>query len=370
MRPWLLTLLAHLLYLGFVLARGGGDPLAFARIGYGPNKGYDGQFTYLIAVDPSPASVVREIADARADVPAYRYQRILLPMLARLLGLGQAGLIAWTIPLINLAAQVIGVAIVERLLAQLGVSRWYALVYGLWPGLAVAVRADLTEPPSYMLVALSYLISSGAGFPAREGQTGESAPRLWFSALCFGLAVFAKETAILFVAAHLAYALFARDTRRLVSLLVLGVAPFAVWQLVLKMTFGSFGVGSGGYLGTPFEIIPFNGVWRIIGESQTVFIIFIFFLGPWVMFPSAWGIIASFREALKRNWHPYVWALGANAAIVPFTPFSTFREPAAIFRFITGLALATLLFGGLVKSRRVLNYSCFWLAMLVFLVKD
>ncbi|MBM4422005.1 MAG: hypothetical protein FJ030_01270 [Chloroflexi bacterium] len=352
-----ILLVAYLLYLTLILARNGGDPLALARIGHGPNEGYDGQFTYLIAVDPSPAAVVREIAEARADIPAYRYQRILLPFLARLFGLGQPALIAWAIPLINLAAQTMGAALVAQLLAELGVSRWYALVYGLWPGLAVAVRADLTEPLSYALVAAAYL------FHGRE--------RAWLSALCFGLALFAKETAMLFVAAHMAYALFARDARRLLSLTLIAVAPFIAWQFALKAMFGSFGIGSGGYLGAPFEIIPFNGVWRILSDrGLAVFAIFILFLGPWVAFPSVWGIIASAREALKRNWHPYVWALGANAAITPFTPYSTFREPVAIFRFCTGLVLATLLFGGLVKSRRVLNYSWLWLAMLVFLVKD
>lgn len=356
LKPWLVVLLGHLLYLGLILARYGGDPLAYARIGYGPNEGYDGQFTYLIAADPSPASVVNEIQTVRADVPAYRYQRILLPMLARVLGLGRAALIAWAIPSINLIAQTIGTAVVERLLEYLGVSRWYALVYGLWPGLAAAVRLDLTEPLSYAFVALAYWL--------------HWRDRAWLSALCFGLAVFAKETAILFVAAQVAHALFAGGARRLVSLITLGVVPFVIWQFVLKMMFGNFGVGSGGYLGTPFEIIPFNGVWRIVGEGPTVFVIFVLFLAPWIMFPSVWGIIASAREVLQRNWHPYVWMLGANAAIIPFTPFSTFREPIAIFRFCTGLVLATLLFAGLVKSRRILNYSWFWLAMIVFLVKD
>lgn len=363
LRPWQIVLVAHLFYLGLILATHNGDPLSFARLGDGPNQGYDGQFTYLVAVDPSPESVTREIETVRADIAAYRYQRILLPMLARVLGLGRAEWIAWTIPLANLIAQVAGTAIVESLLAQLRVSRWHALVYGLWPGLAVAVRADLTEPLSYALVA------GGYWWHGRD--------RPWLSALCFGLAMFAKETAGVFVAAHLACSLFARDRVRAAALLVLGLAPFIFWQLILRWMFGRFGLGSGGYLGTPFELIPFNGVWRIAAADFTVFVVFLLFLGPWVMFPSIWGIIASARALLTRRdpsvdrrWHPYVWALAANAAIIPFTPFSTFREPVAMLRFCTGLVLSTLLFGGLVRSRRVLNYAWFWLAMLVFLIKD
>ena len=44
--------------------------------------GYDGQFNYAIAADPLHASPA-------LDVPAYRYQRILYPLLVRALALGQ-----------------------------------------------------------------------------------------------------------------------------------------------------------------------------------------------------------------------------------------------------------------------------------------
>jgi hypothetical protein len=357
LKPWLIVLLAHVVYLSFILARYNGDPLAFAKIGttdcYGEDAGYDGQFTYFIALDPNPVTVTSLL-----DVPAYRYQRILLPLLARLLAFGQPALIPWTIVLINLIAQTAGTALVEKLLLDLGVSRWYALVYGLWPGLAVSVRTDIAEPLSYALIAAAYL--------------ADRRNKVWPAALLFGLAVFAKETALIFVAAQLAFALFARDARRLLSLATLSVLSFVVWQIALWLWFGSIGLGSGGCKGTPFELIPFMGVWRILPLNPTVFVIFLLFLGPWVMFPAVWGIIASAREVLRRNWHPYVWALGANAIIIPFTPFSTFREPVAMLRFCCGLVLATLLFGGLIRtaSRRVLNYSWFWLAMLAFLIKD
>src|SRR5690606_33211595 len=93
------TAVVLLAYLGLVLARAGGDPLALARIGDGfrdgvplGEEGYDGQFTYWIALEPRPEAV-----GPRLDVPAYRYQRILLPLVARLLALGLPGLIPWTL---------------------------------------------------------------------------------------------------------------------------------------------------------------------------------------------------------------------------------------------------------------------------------
>ena len=354
LRPWHIALVFYLFYLGFILIRNNGDPRAFAKIGNGPNEGYDGQFVYFIAIDPAPDSVIYQVQTLRSDLPAYRYQRILLPLLARIVGLGQPSFIAWALPIINLMAQLVGVAIVERLLLLLNVSRWHALLYGLYPGLAVAVRADLTEPLAYTLVVAAFLLHS------RE--------RPWLSALCFGLALLAKETVVVFIGGQILYFLFNRQWKQVGLLTLLTILPFLIWQVVLRSLFGSFGLGSGGYLGTSFEIIPFNGVWQIAStKGLVVFIVFLLFLGPWVMFPAIWGIIASVRQLFQRNWHPYVWALAANAAFIPFTPFSTFREPVAIFRFCVGLVLATLLFGGLVHSRRVLNYSWFWLVMLVFL---
>ena len=66
---------------------------------------------------------------------------------------------------------------------------------------------------------------------------------------------------------------------------------------------------------------------------------------------------------------PAVLALGANAVLIAVLPFSTFREPLALVRLATGLVLSTVLFGAHVHSRRVLNYSLFWMAALVLLVR-
>jgi len=96
LRPWQIVLIANVLYLGVILALNGGDPEAFVTLGEcfsqcaehdgtdcpAESEGYDGQFAYYIARDPggSPPCL---------DAPAYRMQRILLPMLARVLSLGR-----------------------------------------------------------------------------------------------------------------------------------------------------------------------------------------------------------------------------------------------------------------------------------------
>lgn len=349
--PWGVVLILLLLYLGLILVRYQGDPFSLVRLGDTVCEGYDGQFTYYIASEPNPA-----LAAPHLDVPAYRYQRILLPLLARVAGLGRPDWIVWALPALNVLAQVIGTALVEQLLKQVGVSRWYALIYGLWPGLMVAVRTDLNEPLAYALVAAAYWVDQRS----RPGWAG----------LLFGLALLAKETTVLFVAAQGLYALATRDRPRMWGVGALAVAPFGIWQLSLWQIFGAPGLGSGGCLATPFEPIPFMGLWRIALASVPVFIVFLLFLGPGVVLPTLWGLVASVRQLWQGQHHPYSWALALNALAIPFTPFSTFREPVAMLRYAVGLGLAVLLFAGLQKSWRVLNYAWLWLALNVFLIKD
>ena len=65
----------------------------------GTSNGYDGQYAYYIARDPAHAA-------GCLDVPAYRYQRILLPVLGRVLALGNTDAIPAAFVLINLVALV------------------------------------------------------------------------------------------------------------------------------------------------------------------------------------------------------------------------------------------------------------------------
>ena len=84
--------------------------------------------------------------------------------------------------------------------------------------------------------------------------------------------------------------------------LVAGV-PYALFQGWLWMTFGQVGLGSGGALSTPFEFIPYMGLWR-------------------------------------------VWSLLINSAAFLPLPFSTFSEVWGMLRFLCGLLLAGLLYAG------------------------
>ncbi len=358
LHPWSVVLALCVVYLLAVFLANGADAHVFVTLGTrftegdpAGTEGYDGQFAYFIAVDPLNAP-------QHLDAPAYRYQRILLPALGRALSLGQAELIPWAFVLINLIALVGGTRLMERLLQAEGVNRWYALVYGLFAGVFMSVRLSLNEPLAYGLALAAIWL--------------ERQQKNHLSAGAFALAILAKETAITFVVGYLLWMLAERRWGAALRLAIAALIPFALWQVVLFGQFGEFGIGSGGAMATPFEIIPYNGLWRVYTDTGSlgVFLTFAVLLVPGAVIPSLWGLVRSVQDVLQRHWHPYVFLLLVNAAVIPFTPFSTFREPLGMLRFITGLVIAVVLFAALRRRSRALNYSFLWLVSLTFAISS
>jgi hypothetical protein len=365
LRPWSVVLIVSLIYLGGIFFANRFDPLTFVTLGtcysacesYGDTcpanltKGYDGQFTYYIARSPGGAS-------ACLDVPAYRYQRILLPMAGRALAFGNEALLPLAFVIINLAALVGATRLLEDLLADLKVSRWYALVYGLFIGVFMSVRLSTAEPLAYGLVILAIW----------SGQRGNG----WGEAVAYALAALAKETALVFVAGVLLYDLLERRWTHALRLALVAGLPFAAWQLTLKLWLGSFGAGSGGAMNTPFEIIPFNGFWRIAYDPTSdirLFFAFAPLVIPAAILPSLWAIYNSSRDLRGGQVHLYTCLLLANALLMAFVPFSTYREPLGLFRFLPGLVICHLLYTALRYPRgRALRYAPLWLALSIWLV--
>jgi hypothetical protein len=158
-RPAIATFAIMLLMVCSIILFAGGNPMELARIGTiysqkDPNgtEGYDGQFVYYVAREPNP-----QIVRSSLDVPAYRYQRILMPLAANILAMGQSAIIPWLLPTIVLLSQFFGTWTVGELLYRWGVSLWYAPTYGMWVGITISIRLDLPEPLAYALVAAAFL---------------------------------------------------------------------------------------------------------------------------------------------------------------------------------------------------------------------
>jgi hypothetical protein len=368
LRPWLLVLILNLVYLGTVLAANEADPEVFVTLGTcysacvgnlecdvpddaNPTEieGYDGQFAYYIARDPADSPDC-------LDVPAYRAQRILLPAVGRALSLGQAPLIPWAFVIVNVIALAGATALLEDLLIAQNVSRWYALTYGLFIGVFMAVRLSTTEGLAYGLVV------AGLWFGQRD--------RLWLASITLALAGLAKETTELFTAGYVLYFALHRRWRDAIRMGLIVGLPFLAWQIALYDWLGEFGIGSGGAKATPFEIIPYAGVFKIAteGSIQAFLVLGGLLFIPAAVGPSLWALWHTIRDLRDGKWDLYACLLFANAAIMPFVPFSTYRELWGIFRFMPGLVLMVSLYAAQRKLRRPLLYSTLWIVLILFIV--
>lgn len=360
LRPWMVASLLCLLFVVFVLSKNNGDPLALVTLGTqfsegvpesaSGTEGYDGQFNYYIAQNPSTAS-------ERLDVPAYRFQRILLPALGWVLSFNQANLIPWVFLVINLIALATGTALLENLLVQKGVSRWYALTYGLTLGVLGSVRLSLSEPLAYGL--------------ALGGLTLTYQQRWGWAAILFALAALAKETTLFFVGGLVLYLLFNREWKNALMFGLVSMLPFAIWQLVLYTQLGSFGIGAGGAKATPFEVVPFGGVIRIFTDTPAeararVVLVLGAILVPFVLVPTLWALWRSWTAFREGNRSIEFFLLVVNAVIMLFVPFSTYREFLGILRFILGLQIAVLLYAAQQRNTRVLRNSTIWVFTSLF----
>ena len=326
--PALVSILFISIIIGLVVHKADGDILELAQIGTQfseadpkGSEGYDGQFNYYLALDSNPNAVANKL-----DVPAYRYQRILLPLLGSLLSFGQKHLIPWIMLLVSLLIHFFATQKISEILLANGESRWFALGYGLWVGIVLSIRLNLSEALAIglFLIAYSYLLKS----------------QHLIAWLCLCLAVFAKETMLIFVLAFGLYYLAAKQWRNIAGLFSVSILPFVIFQLWLFNLFGEFGIGAGGIRATPFEMIPFNGIWKIANFGWPVFVLFIALYLPLVILPTLSGIWFSGKKYFQGERGIEVFFLLITAPIFMFLPFALYSEPIGLLRLLSMLMLA------------------------------
>lgn len=316
-------------------------------------EGYDGQFVYYLARDGLNA-------EPFIDIPAYRAQRILLSAIGGLLAFGNEALLPYSLAFVNLLALGISTALLADLVKQHNprISAWVVIGYTLSMGVFGAARLTTTETLAYGLVI------GGIWLIERD--------RPWFAAIIFALAVLAKETTLFFPAAYGCWLLWERRLRTAFGFGAVVLVPFLIWQAILLQRYGALGIGSGGGGATGFEVIPFWGFIQIIlvGGSAGVFLAVL--TGGFVVIPTLWAFWRCTADTLvwwrKRRrgesaaggWSLMTWLLLANVVIMPFVPFSTYREPLGILRFIVGLQIALILYAAERRNRRALLYSTLW----------
>lgn len=354
------AVLAILVSLGFVLWRLADkdwNPAALAEPGtqysqgdVNGSEGYDGQFSYYIALDPNPDRIKPFL-----DNPPYRYQRIAYPLAARLLSFASPTLIPWMLLAVNVVSHGLGTYAVTQLLVRYQQPTRYALIYGLWVGLVGPVGLDMPEPMAYMLAVWALICFLD--------------DRVILSAALMTAAVFTREALLPFMVAMAAVSIF-RHNRKSLCWIISGLVVYGIWQGWLFLTFGQFGLGTGGAGDSGFEWIPLMGLFKVAQESVKVFALYLLIFGPSIIIPAIWGLTASIRALKSRLGSLEAWLLLVNAIVILFLPFSTFREPLAVVRLATGLVLSVILFSAENKLSRPLNFGMFWIAFLILVFQS
>ncbi|HEX4230837.1 MAG TPA: hypothetical protein VHZ07_19320 [Bryobacteraceae bacterium] len=177
------------------------------------SNGFDGQFYRDIAHDPfNQRGFGKYIDDAH-----YRYRRILLPLLANVLALGQDRWVDGAYICIEWLSAFLGIYWIGQYALGEGRSVWWGLAYLVLPPTLISLDRMLTDLPfTTLCVGFFY-------FAYRKEFRG-----MFVTAM---LACLARESGVFLVAGYTAYWLWKRDLRR--ALLFSGaVIPFAAWSII------------------------------------------------------------------------------------------------------------------------------------------
>jgi hypothetical protein len=311
-------------------------PLAFATIGTRfsaadprGTTGYDGQFFYFIARDGA-ASI------PYLDGPTLRLQRIVYPVLARLLAFGSEDRIPWALVLINAAAQSIGASLLAYISGRFGGPAIISgILYGLWIGGQYAVRLDLSEPLC-LAFALGALLLYGLG-------------RMRWTVFLLILSVLTKELGFA-IAAGIALHALSRRHIGWAALLIGGPAlAFGSWWLILYLWLGTLPTIYPAAQG--IRLIPYNGLFYENAPAELLLLLI------WIALPSGLIFAAALLTAFRGRFTLGVWLAITCSGFVMFMPGVSWEDQLAAYRVAAPWLVGAVLF--LAQHRRRLLY---WLA--------
>jgi hypothetical protein len=164
------------------------------------------------------------------------------------------------------------------------------------------------------------------------------------------------------------YAIYLFTQRQFKQGLVMGsvaAVPFAIWQLCLFGWLGRFGIGSGGAGAASFQLVPFGAFLSLLDYGWLVFFVFAAVWGPIIVVPTVWAIWVTGRAILRRDWHPWAFALALFALVIPFLPESTLLDRAAMPRFAIPLVALVVLYAAHRRFYPALAASLLWMTTVI-----
>lgn len=209
--------------------------------------GYDGQFYYYMAKDPGVLFTCASGPErCPIDASLLRAERILYPMTAHLLALGDPAALHVVLFAIDFASIVVTAVVVGWLCVAAGAPRWLGAAAALYCGELQGLLHDLADPYAVMWTVLAV-----AFLRTRR-------PLLCGAAVA--AATLSREQ-LVFVLPLLALPWLAqRQWRTVVLFLVVALGPFVAWQTALRAIFGHWGL-EGTFATTHGVHLPFSGLW-------------------------------------------------------------------------------------------------------------
>ncbi len=341
--PWLPTTLIALLALGVLssqLSVRHTDPSYFIYIGdrhvaipaevprgvhiFPNSDGYDGQGYYQIALTLWPDLIN---AGLYLGNPPYRTQRILYPVLARIVSLNVPAFVPGAMVLVNFIG-LCGLGWVGGRYAQLTDRHalWGSL-FALYPGFLFTLTRDLTE-----IIASLFLMAALLALRLSSAQVW---PTLWFT-----LAALSRETSVLAILALGAVLIAQRDYKRW---MVVGIPliVFGFWQSILWARWGVWPVLSGPpNFGWPVVgLATFLGSLDIQNAVQGVWLIEVLYLVALAAM-AVWAIRSTTGPA--ANWHINLAWMGYGVLLLMLSRL-VWVEDLAYMRAATEFYLLSLL---------------------------
>lgn len=271
-----------------------GDPVGFVVLGsehaqriglhevVANQVGYDGQFMYYLALHPRlVASCAHTIATCPLDAPILRSQRILYPLTARLVALGQPQLVPYALLLVNFLAIAVTAWLIGEMSAAAGASRWLGAAAGLFCGETLGLLRDLADPYGVMWLVLAIWL-------LRRNQ-----PRR--AALAIAAALLTREQLVLVVPLLAVPLVAQRHWRTLIESAVIVGAPFIAWQVVLRALYGQWALLSS-TSAAPLVPVPFAGLAR--QQLAPEFGLLVMCVGVPVVVAGALALVALRRHGL------------------------------------------------------------------------
>lgn len=178
------------------------------------NYGYDGQFYYRLSLNPFTSK--RQEFGITLDIPSYRHQRIIYPLISWILSSGNKDFVPKALLIVNFVA-ILLIGLVGGYLAKsFKLHSLWGLVFAIHPGFPYTLSRNLTEilQTCFLLTALLLI----------------NKRRFLFSAILLTLAILTRETALIVAISSL---LTFKN-----RYFLLPVICYGIWQIILFLNWG------------------------------------------------------------------------------------------------------------------------------------